>query len=85
MKRYRDAIHHTTPFERKNLEAGQQLLSLYEIKSHVAALCALLSLNCILTLSSWIYSDDHGSEIADRCRTLRKKVVLLPMQQDRAS
>jgi len=51
IKRYRDAIHHTTPFERKNLEAGQQLLSLYEIKSDVAVLCALLSLSCVLTLS----------------------------------
>jgi hypothetical protein len=75
-KHYRDAIHHTTPFGRNDLEAGQRLLALYEIKSNLAAVCALLSLDCVLTLSSWICSDDGGSEIADRCRKLREKVVL---------
>jgi len=73
-KRYCDAIHHTTPFAWKDLEAGQQLLSLYEIKSDVAALCVPLPLDCVLALSSWIYSDEEGSEIAERCKKLREKI-----------
>lgn len=57
-KRYRDAIHHTTPFGRNDLQAGQRLLSLYEIKSSVADLCALLSLDSVIAISNWIYGDD---------------------------
>ena len=35
-KRYRDAIHHTTPFSRKELDAGERLLALYEVNLEVA-------------------------------------------------
>jgi hypothetical protein len=50
-------IHHTTPFGRNDLEAGQRLTSLYEINSNVAVMCSLLSLNSVLTISDWIYGD----------------------------
>ena len=73
-KRYRDAIHHTTPFGRNDLETGQRLLSLYEIKPSVADLCALLSLDSVIAISNWIYGDDNGSEIAERCKKLHEKL-----------
>lgn len=66
-KRYRDAIHHTTPFGRKDADAGERLLTLYAVKSDVAVLCALLSLDSVLALSQWIASQEHRNEIADRC------------------
>jgi hypothetical protein len=78
-KRYRDAIHHTTPFARKNLEAGQRLLALYEIKADVALLCAILSLESVLTISRWAYGDDMGV-VADKCKTLREKVVTYSLE-----
>jgi hypothetical protein len=43
-KRYRDAIHHTTPFGRKDADAGERLLALYKVTADVAVLCALLFL-----------------------------------------
>jgi hypothetical protein len=74
-KRYRDAIHHTTPFGRKDLDAGERLVALYKVKSDVAVLCALLSFNSVLTLSQWIYGEEDGNEIADSCKELRDKLV----------
>jgi len=74
-KHYRDAIHHTTPFERKGLEAGQRLLALYEVKADVALLCTTLSCDTILTLSDWMYGDRYANDITDRCKELRKKVL----------
>jgi hypothetical protein len=68
-KRYRDAIHHTTPFERKDLEAGQRLLALYEIRWDVALLCGLLSLDAVLTISRWINDDKDESVITLSCNT----------------
>ena len=80
-KHYRDAIHHTTPFGRKDFDAGQRLLALYEVKSDVAVLCALLSLDSVLTLSQWIYSQEDPNEIADSCRELRNKIVGYSLEQ----
>ena len=59
------------------LEAGQRLIALYEIESNVAALCALLSLDCVLTISTWIYSEEDGSAITDRCNELREEACAL--------
>lgn len=84
-KRYRDAIHHTTPFGRNDLEAGQRLISLYEINPNVAAICSLLSLNCVLTISNWIYGDGAGSAITDSCKELRERVVLWSLRQGQAT
>jgi hypothetical protein len=35
-KRYRDAIHHTTPFQRKDIEPGGRLTALFEINGDTA-------------------------------------------------
>jgi hypothetical protein len=83
-KRYRDAIHHTTAFGHRDLEAGQRLLALDEINFRVAALCALLSLDCVLTISNWIYSDEDDGVITDSCKELRQKAAQCSTPQDRA-
>jgi hypothetical protein len=80
-KRYRDAIHHTTPFGRKDSDAGERLFALYKVKSDVAVLCALLSLDSVLALSQWIYSQEDPNEIADSCRELRNKIVGYSLEQ----
>jgi hypothetical protein len=79
-KRYRDAIHHTTPFGRKGIDAGDRLDALYEVSSDVAMLCALLSLDTVLGISGWIYDRDEGSTVADDCKTLRDKIVGYSLQ-----
>ena len=83
-KHYRDAIHHTTPFGRKDFDAGQRLLALYEVKSDVAVLCALLSLDSVVTISHWIYGDEDVNEIADSCKRLREKIMDYSLEQDLA-
>ncbi len=85
-KSYRDAIHHATPFERKkkNLDAGQRLLMLYEVKSDVAILCALLSLASILKISSWLYGEGDTGEIATRCNELNQQIASYALEQGMA-
>lgn len=80
-KRYRDAIHHTTPFERKDIEAGQRLLALYEIKADVALLSAILALGSVLAISRWLYGDDDLSDITRRCRELHEKMIIYSVEQ----
>jgi len=79
-KRYRDAIHHTTPFGRKDIEAGERLLALYEVKSDVAIQCALLSLNTVLVISGWIYDQEDRNIVPDDCNTLRNKIMEYSLQ-----
>lgn len=74
-KRYRDAIHHTTPFGRKGIDAGERLLALYEVKSDVAIQRALFSLDTVLAISRWIYGQEDESVVTDDCRTLREKIM----------
>jgi hypothetical protein len=80
-KRYRDAIHHTTPFERKDLEAGQRLIHLYEVKSDVALFCTLLSLAVVLKISRWIYGEDSENDIMERCLNLNEKISIYSIRQ----
>lgn len=80
-KRYRDAIHHTTPFERRDLNAGQRLIDLYEVKADVALLCTLLALDSVLTISKWMNSDDDVSIITESCRSLREKAAVYSLDQ----
>jgi hypothetical protein len=80
-KRYRDAIHHTTPFERKDFEAGQRLLDLYEVKADVAILCAVLSLSSTLAISHWIYGDDDLKAITESCEELCEKIIIYSVEQ----
>lgn len=72
-KRYRDAIHHTTPFQRKDVEAGGRLLTLYEINGDVALQCTLHSLDTVLEISCWAQGDAHPTAIATECRKLRDR------------
>jgi hypothetical protein len=80
-KRYRDVIHHTTPFGRKDADAGERLLALYKVKSDVAVLCALLSLNSILTLSHWIDGQEDTNAIADSCTKLQETIIDYSLSQ----
>jgi hypothetical protein len=84
-KPYRDAIHHTTPFGRSNLETGERLVALYEINPNTACLCGLLSLDCVLTIANWIYSGGEGAAITDRCSELRQKALCWSRQRDQAA
>jgi hypothetical protein len=69
-KRYRDAIHHTTPFERKDIEPGGRLTALYEIKSDGALRCVILSVATLLEISHCIYGATDPTDIASRCSDL---------------
>ncbi len=72
-KRYRDAIHHTTPFQRKDIEPGGRLTALYEIDGEIALRCIVLSCGTILRISEWINPDSTETDIAARSRELLRK------------
>jgi hypothetical protein len=66
-KRYRDAIHHTTPFQRKDVEPGGRLTALYEINGDLALRCVLLSTSTLLKISQWSNLMTAESDIVIRC------------------
>jgi hypothetical protein len=72
-KRYRDAIHHTTPFQRKDVESGGRLTALYEINSNIALHCIVLSSATLLKISQWTYGASDATDIASRCSELCEK------------
>jgi hypothetical protein len=74
-KRYRDAIHHTTPFERKDVEPGGRLTALYEIQCDIAIRCVILSSAALLKISHWMYGPSDETDIASRCSDLIEKAV----------
>jgi hypothetical protein len=74
-KRYRDAIHHTTPFARKDVESGGRLIALYEIKGDIALRCVVLSTATLLKISRWINSAPGESDIEMRCEELLDKAL----------
>ena len=76
-KRYRDAIHHTTPFQRKDVEPGGRLTALYEINGDVALRCVHLACGTILQISRWINGTSQDTDIAVRCGELVQKVTAL--------
>lgn len=80
-KRFRDAIHHTTPFERKGLEAGERLLALYEVKADVALLSSILAVTAVLTISRWLYGADQATAITDSCAKLRENLIIYSVEQ----
>jgi hypothetical protein len=80
-KRFRDAIHHTTPFGRKTLEAGERLLALYEIKADVALRCAFLALTTVTMIVRWLYDDKGMSAITDPCEKLREEIHVYSVKQ----
>jgi hypothetical protein len=74
-KRYRDAIHHTTPFERKDVESGGRLTALYEINCDIALRCVVLSSATLLKISEWAYGTSDPTDIASRCSELLQKAM----------
>jgi hypothetical protein len=74
-KRYRDAIHHTTPFQRKDIEPGGRLTALYEINGEIALRCVVLSSSTLLKISHWINPASDATDIATRCDALIQKVM----------
>ena len=72
-KRYRDAIHHTTPFQRKDVESGGRLTALYEINANIALHCIVLSSATLLKISQWAYGASDATDIASRCGVLLEK------------
>ena len=72
-KWYRDAIHHTTPFGRKDVEVGGRLTALYEIDCNIALHCIVLSSATLLKISQWTYGAFDATDIASRCSELLEK------------
>jgi hypothetical protein len=70
-KPFRDAIHHTTPFERKAVDAGDRLIKLYSIDGAVASRIATYCLDSILVISKWTYGSNH--ETVETCSRLRQE------------
>jgi hypothetical protein len=72
-KHYRDAIHHTTPFARKDLEPGDRLAALYRINGDIALRIARSSFDSVLRISNWAYEDSDVTAIATDCNRLRDR------------
>jgi len=72
-KRYRDAIHHTTPSERKDVEPGGRLTALYEINANIAFRCVDLACGTILWISRWMTPPPDRTDVAVRCGDLIRK------------
>jgi hypothetical protein len=68
-KQYRDAIHHTTPFERN---AGNRLLDLYNINHIVALKIAVLCCDTILAISNWTFGTADSTVVGEECGKLRQ-------------
>jgi hypothetical protein len=81
-KRYRDAIHHTTPFQRKDIEAGGRLTALYEIDSDVAMRCIFLSCAAVLKICHWAFGASDTTDIACRCSKLLQNVTESHINKD---
>jgi len=83
-KRYRDAIHHTTPFERKDIEAGGRLKALYEIDGDCAMRCVFLSCAVVLKICGWAFGVSDATHISGRCAELIQKVAGMTTSRDRS-
>lgn len=79
-KRYRDAIHHTTPFQRKDIEPGGRLTALYEINGDIALRCIVLTCEAILRISQWTNPVSDTTDIAIRCGELIQKATAGPLE-----
>jgi hypothetical protein len=74
-KRYRDAIHHTTPFQRKDIEPGGRLTALYEINGDLALRCVVLSAETLLKISQWSNPESRETDIAMRCDKILQQAL----------
>jgi hypothetical protein len=74
-KRYRDAIHHTSPFERKDVSAGGRLMALYELDDVITRKCVAGALLSILKFEDLIWNGTAKSDTYERCLALANLVV----------
>lgn len=74
-KRYRDAIHHTTPFQRKDVAPGGRLSALYEINAALALRCVALSAATLLKISQWSSPESGETDIAMRCDMILQQAL----------
>ncbi|MGH9771582.1 MAG: hypothetical protein ACRD4Q_07780, partial [Candidatus Acidiferrales bacterium] len=74
-KRYRDAIHHTTPFQRKDVEPGGRLSALYEINADLALRCVVLSAATLLKISQWSNPESKEADVAMRCDKILQQAL----------
>ncbi len=72
-KPFRDAIHHTTPFERKAVGAGDRLTKLYSINGTIALQVTIHCLDSILAISKWAFGPDGETAIVEDCTKLRQE------------
>lgn len=78
-KAYRDAIHHTTPFERKAqaLAAGGRPLKLYGIDSRVALQCVEAAADTILAINDLAYGGRIHLRMNQSCEDIKNEALLL--------
>ena len=74
-KCYRDAIHHTTPFQRKDIEPGGRLTALYEINGDLSLRCVVLSAATLLKISQWINPESKETDVAMRCDKMLQQAL----------
>ena len=82
-KSYRDAIHHTTPFERKaqSLAAGARLLKLYEINLRIALQCLASATETVLMINDLAYGGHVQLRINQSCEDIKKELRTLSGQR----
>ncbi len=78
-KPYRDAIHHTTPFERRQQgrSPGDRLLDLYKIDEKIALRCTANSLDIILMIARAIGGNEDESTVVRECTKLSQRIRLI--------
>jgi hypothetical protein len=81
-KRYRDAIHHTTPFGRKDIEPGGRLTALYEIDGNIALRCVTLTCRTILEISHRTTLGSDTTDIEIRCQRIMEKALTGPLNRE---
>lgn len=69
-KFYRDAIHHSTPFERKDTEAGGRLIALYAVDGEIASMCVYHSCTIVTRICDWASGGYDSTDVAHRCQGL---------------
>ncbi len=74
-KRYRDAIHHTSPFERKDVSAGGRLIALYELNEKITKKCVVGALLSVMKFEDLIWQGAAKSDTCERCLILANAIV----------
>lgn len=74
-KHYRDAIHHTSPFERKDVAAGGRLIALYELNDEITRRCVAGALLSVMRFEDLVWQGSAKSDTYERCLTLANLIV----------